>query len=485
MFAMTNKISCSLRLARSAVALRPRDRSITSDYSTSTLTSPSTTTHTTHAIPYWQNIWKDVGETDFLTYRWQTRNTIERPEKLLDFLKRVVPERIPGTSAAVHGGEQFVAREAFLEDVYGGMEKAPMSVRLTPHVLSVINWQAPLQDPVLRQFLPLKSRILPDHPELSLDSLHEEGDSPVAGLVHRYPDRVLFLGKYLNICTFLCSSTTDCLLATSVCPVYCRFCTRSYAVGADTESVTKHSLKPARRRWDAMFEYIEKTPQIQDVVVSGGDSYYLDPSHLTRIGHRLLDIPHIKRFRFATKGLAVCPMRMTDPNDAWVNAFVEISNRGRAVGKEVAMHTHFNHPNEITWATEMAARTLFQRGVRVRNQTVLLRGVNDTIATMAQLMRKLSDLMIQPYYVYLGDMVKGVEDLRTSLATALHIEKNLIGGIAGFNMPKFVVDLPGGGGKRPVTSFETYDTKTGVSTWKAPAVAGDKVFQYHDPVKRD
>ncbi|OQN96799.1 hypothetical protein B0A48_17359 [Cryoendolithus antarcticus] len=466
MFAMSKKISRSLCIARSSVALRPGGRSVTSDYSTSTLTPLSTTTHTTDAIPYWQHVWKDVEKTDFLTYRWQTRNTIERPEKLLDFLKKVVPERIPHASTAVDKDEQFIAREAFLEDVYRGMEKAPMSVRLTPHVLSVINWQAPLQDPVLRQFLPLKSRVLPDHPELTLDSLHEEGDSPVAGLVHRYPDKVLFL-------------------ATSVCPVYCRFCTRSYAVGADTESVTKHSLKPARRRWDAMFEYIEKTPQIHDVVVSGGDSYYLDPSHLTRIGHRLLDIPHIKRFRFATKGLAVCPMRMIDPNDAWVNAFVEISDRGREVGKEVAMHTHFNHPNEITWATEMAARTLFQRGVRVRNQTVLLRGVNDTIATMAELIRKLSDLMIQPYYVYLGDMVKGVEDLRTSLATALHIEQNLIGGIAGFNMPKFVVDLPRGGGKRPITSFENYDTETGVSTWKAPAVAGDRVFRYHDPVKRD
>nr|OQO31488.1 hypothetical protein B0A51_01697 [Rachicladosporium sp. CCFEE 5018] len=405
--------------------------------------APSTTSKTT---PYWQHIWKNVDQSEFLTYRWQTRNTVERPEKLLDFLKTVVPERIPDAVKSAKEDGRLITREAFLEDVYNGMAKAPMSVRLTPHVLSVINWQEPLQDPVLRQFLPLKSRILPDHPELTLDSLHEEGDSPVPGLVHRYPDKVLFL---------------------------------------DTESVTKHSLKPARRRWDAMFEYIEQNPAVQDVVVSGGDSYYLDPTHLTRIGHRLLAIPHVKRFRFATKGLAVCPMRMTDPNDAWVNAFVEVSDRGREMGKEVAMHTHFNHPNEITWVTEMAARALFQRGVRVRNQTVLLSGVNDTTPTMALLIRKLSDLMIQPYYVYLGDMVKGVEDLRTSLATALHIEQDLIGGIAGFNMPKFVVDLPGGGGKRPITSYEHYDRETGVSTWKAPAVTGEKIFQYHDPIERD
>ncbi|KAK6439369.1 hypothetical protein LTR95_004416 [Oleoguttula sp. CCFEE 5521] len=463
---MASRLPRSLRIARASLISRSAELSSEPQRFTSTLAPLLATTSTAEPAPYWQHIWKDVNKTTFLTYRWQTKNTIERPEKLLEFLKTVVPERVPSASGSAKLDVQHTSREAFVEDVYMGMAKAPMSVRLTPHVLSVINWRAPLQDPILRQFLPLSSRILPDHPELTLDSLHEESDSPVPGLVHRYPDKVLFL-------------------ATSVCPVYCRFCTRSYAVGADTESITKHSLKPARRRWDAMFEYIEKTSAIQDVVVSGGDSYYLDPTHLTRIGHRLLDIPHIKRFRFATKGLAVCPMRMTDPNDAWVNAFVEISNRGREMGKEVAMHTHFNHPNEITWATEMAARALFQRGVRVRNQTVLLRGVNDTTPTMASLVRKLSDLMIQPYYVYLGDMVKGVEDLRTSLATALDIEQSLIGSIAGFNMPKFVVDLPGGGGKRLITSYETYDRVTGLSTWKAPAVTGDRIFQYHDPVKHE
>jgi lysine 2,3-aminomutase len=231
-----------------------------------------------------------------------------------------------------------------------------------------------------------------------------------------------------------------------------------------------------------MFEYIENTPEVQDVVVSGGDSYYLQPDHVQLIGERLLSMPNIKRFRFATKGLAVCPNRIIDPTDGWTQALIEISERGRAIGKQVAIHTHFNHPNEITWVTELAARHLFQRGVIVRNQTVLLRGVNDDIDTMSTLIRRLADANIQPYYVYQSDMISGVEDLRTPLSTILDLEKNIRGTIAGFMTPSFVVDLPGGGGKRLANSYETYDPETGVSTWKAPGVSGDELYYYHDPI---
>ena len=244
-------------------------------------------------------------------------------------------------------------------------------------------------------------------------------------------------------------------------------------------------MKPTRTRWEAMFEYIEKTPAIQDIVVSGGDSYYLQPEHLRLIGDRLLSIPNIKRFRFASKGLAVCPMRILDHSDSWTSTLVELSRKGRELGKQVALHTHFNHPNEISWITERAAGALFQQGVIVRNQTVLLRGVNDDVATMSTLIRSLADLNIMPYYVYQGDMVSGVEDMRTPLSTILQLEQRIRGTIAGFAMPTFVVDLPGGGGKRPVTSYETYDPETGVSTWKAPGVAGDEIFWYYDPVKKD
>jgi lysine 2,3-aminomutase len=242
-------------------------------------------------------------------------------------------------------------------------------------------------------------------------------------------------------------------------------------------------MKPTSKRWEAMFDYIERTLTVQDVVVSGGDSYYLAPGHLRLIGERLLSMPNIKRFRFATKGLAVAPTRILDRSDGWTDTFIALSRQGREMGKQVAMHTHFNHPHEITWVTELAARFLFEQGVIVRNQSVLLRGVNDDLATMSTLIRKLADLNIQPYYVYQCDMVRGVEDLRTPLSTILELEKRIRGTIAGFMMPSFVVDLPGGGGKRLANSFETYDEKTGISTWRAPGVtAEDKEFKYFDPL---
>jgi lysine 2,3-aminomutase len=135
---------------------------------------------------------------------------------------------------------------------------------------------------------------------------------------------------------------------------------------------------------------------LQDIVVLGGDSYALTAEQLYTIGKRLISIPHIRRFRFASKGLAVCPSRIIDPKDTWADALIEVSNSGRQEGKSVALHTHFNHPSEITWVTRRAAQHLFKKGVIVRNQSVLLRGVNDDLATMSSLIRSLADLNIQP-----------------------------------------------------------------------------------------
>jgi lysine 2,3-aminomutase len=174
------------------------------------------------------------------------------------------------------------------------------------------------------------------------------------------------------------------------------FCTRSYAVGADTDSVTKASLKPTRKRWDQAFDYVAAQPGLHDIVVSGGDAYYLQPEHITMIGERLIALPNIRRFRFASKGLAVCPNRMLDDEDPWVDALIGVADKARRAGKAMALHTHFNHPNEISWVTEMAARKLFEAGVMVRNQSVLLRGVNDDVATMSTLIRKLADNNIFP-----------------------------------------------------------------------------------------
>ncbi|EPS45976.1 hypothetical protein H072_5 [Dactylellina haptotyla CBS 200.50] len=416
--------------------------------------------------PYWQNIkiWRNVKEEDFLSYRWQIANTVQGAPNLFKFLENVLPETIPHRGN-VQGHERIQSREDFIVDVMEGIKLAPMSTRLTPHILSQIDWtKNPLLDPLRRQFIPMKSSILPDHPSLSLDSLHETEDSAVPGLVHRYPHKALFL-------------------ATSVCPIYCRFCTRSYSVGGETDSVKKSRFLPTRKRWEKVFEYIDNTPTLHDIVISGGDAYYLEPEHIWEIGKRLLSIPHILRIRYASKGLAVCPSRVLDDTDSWIYALNKVTELGRNEGKTVAWHTHFNHPNEITWITRLAARKLFQRGVTVRNQSTLLRGVNDDVPTMKRLIYDLADNNIQPYYVYQGDMVRGVEDLRTPLKTIIELEEQIRGTIAGFLMPQFVVDLPGGGGKRLACSYESYDRKTGVSKFIAPGVKdGNRIFEYHDPL---
>ncbi|KAK6533745.1 hypothetical protein TWF694_002676 [Orbilia ellipsospora] len=391
-------------------------------------------------------------------------NTVQGAPSLFKFLETVLPPKIP-RNGEIQGQEHIQSREDFIIDVMDGIKLAPMSTRLTPHILSRIDWAGnPLADPLRRQFLPMKSSLLPDHPSLSLDSLHETEDSPVPGLVHRYPHKALFL-------------------ATSVCPIYCRFCTRSYSVGGETDSVKKARFLPTRKRWEKVFEHIERTPALNDIVISGGDAYYLEPEHVWEIGKRLLSIPHIRRIRYASKGLAVCPSRVLDSTDSWTSALIKVVEFGRNEGKTVAWHTHFNHPNEITWVTRLAAWKLFQNGVTVRNQAALLRGVNDDVSTMKKLIYSLADINIQPYYVYQGDMVRGVEDLRTPLQTIIELEEQIRGTIAGFLMPQFAVDLPAGGGKRLACSYESYDRRTGVSTFVAPSVkGGNRVFEYHDPL---
>lgn len=143
-------------------------------------------------------------------------------------------------------------------------------------------------------------------------------------------------------------------------------------------------------------DYIASQEGLYDIVVSGGDAYYLEPHILERIGDALIGIPNIRRFRFASKGLAVSPQRFLDPADGWTKALIRVSDKARQAGKHMALHTHFNHPDEISWITEKASLKLLQAGVTVRNQTVLLRGINDNVQTMSTLIRKLADMVIQP-----------------------------------------------------------------------------------------
>ena len=394
--------------------------------------------------PFWQRIpaYKSVDEATFLDHTWQAKSSITNPAKLLATVQDLVPRE-------------------FYDDVETGFHRAPMSIRVSPYLLSLIDWSDPYNDPLRKQFIPIASRLLPDHPKLTLDSLHEQADAPVPGLTHRYPDKALFL-------------------VLDTCPVYCRFCTRSYAVGVDTDSVDKVSLKATEDRWELAFRYISEREELEDIVVSGGDSFQLKARQITLIGNRLLEMPNIRRIRFATKGPAVMPMKLITDHE-WVDALTAVVERGRKLHKEVVLHTHFNHPNEITAITKRALDGVFERGIITRNQSVLQRGVNDRVDTMQLLVKRLGHCQVHPYYVYVHDLVKGVEDLRTTLQTALDIEKGVRGVTAGFHTPTFVVDAPGGGGKRVAHSFEHYDRETGISVFAAPSVKPG-FFLYFDPV---
>ncbi|MEO0324197.1 MAG: KamA family radical SAM protein [Myxococcota bacterium] len=396
---------------------------------------------------WWRRIpaFGDIDEATFLDHRWQQKNTITKPEKLL---------------AALEG----LASPGFLADAAEAFALAPMAVRVSPYLLALVNWEEPYGDPIRTQFIPTKSTRLPDHPKLTFDSLGEQSDAPVPGLTHRYPDKALFL-------------------ALDTCPVYCRFCTRSYAVGPDQEMVEKVSLKASPKRWEVIFDYIASRPELEDLVISGGDTWNLRASQIELLGERLLAIPHVRRMRFASKGPAVMPQKVLS-DDEWFRALVGVAEKGRKLRKDVMLHTHFNHPNEITEITARAMGRLFEEGVHVRNQTVLQRGVNDDFDTMLTLVRRSAYVNVHPYYVYQHDMVSGVEELRTTVHTAEVLEKRVRGATAGFNTPTFVVDAPGGGGKRGVHSYEHYDRTTGISVYTAPSVKPGRFFFYYDPLDR-
>ena len=395
--------------------------------------------------PFWQRVpaYEHIDEATFLDHAWQAKSSITRVSKLVETIRELVPK-------------------GFVEDLEAGMKRAPMSVRVSPYLVSLIDWEHPYEDPERIQFFPVASRLLPDHPKLGLDSLREQADAPVPGLTHRYPDKALFLPL-------------------DTCPVYCRFCTRSYAIGLDTDEVEKVHLRPNEERWRRAYQYIASRPELEDIVISGGDATQLRAQHIEEIGEALLAIPNVRRMRFATKGPAVMPMKiLTD--DAWVDALTRVIDKGRKLHKDVVLHTHFNNAAEITGITDAAMGRLFERGIVVRNQSVLIRGVNDTVEQMTLLLKRLGHVNVHPYYVYVHDMVQGVEDLRTSVDTAIHIEKHVRGITAGFNTPTFVVDAPGGGGKRDAHSYEYYDRDTGVSVYAAPSVKPGQLFTYFDPV---
>ena len=394
---------------------------------------------------FWRQIpaWRDLDADRFGDYNWQQRNAVTTVPKLVDALGDAVPPSL-------------------VQDIEKGLLRTRMNMRLTPYVFSRIDWANYPEDPIRKQFIPLGSQFQPDHPKNLDDSLAEENNKVTPYLVHRYPDKALFL-------------------PITLCPVYCSFCTRSRVVGGSTAVKSKSTYGAKSLDWEETFEYVRNHPELEDIVISGGDALLLRPKQIRQIGLSLLGIPTVRRIRFATKGLAIMPMKFTSDTE-WMDALSEVAQFGAERMKEVALHTHCNTDRELSAWTLRAMQAVSGTGIRVRNQSVLISGVNDGFSCLHSTMRKLSRLLIEPYYLYLHDLVPACEHLRTTVRKAEELSLRLQGSMAGFNTPRVVCDAPGGGGKRDISSYLTYDEEIGISAWTSPTAKPGKVFYYYDPI---
>lgn len=300
---------------------------------------------------------------------------------------------------------------------------ARYAVAITPAMATLIDG-ADDDDPIARQFIPAPEELVVG-PGEDGDPIGDNIHSPVDGIVHRYPDRVL-------------------LKPTHTCAVYCRFCFRREMVGPEGLA----NLTPAQL--DAAFAYIAGRPEIWEVIVTGGDPFVLSPRRLAELMDRLEAIDHVKIVRFHTRVPAVDP-------DAVTEALVAALKRST---KAVYVALHANHARELTPAARTACARIIDAGVPMLSQTVLLRGVNDDPTTLAALMRAFVETRIRPYYLHHGDHAPGTAHLRTTLAEGQAIMKALRGTLSGLAQPTYVLDIPGGHGKVPVGP--DYLTETGV-----------------------
>ena len=282
---------------------------------------------------------------------------------------------------------------------------------ITPYYASLIDPNDP-NDPIRMQAVP-SGRELEECPDDMADPLGEIGDSPVPHVVHRYPDRVL-------------------LLVTYQCAMYCRHCTRRRAVGEEDRVIPERALARA-------LDYIRSHGEIRDVLVSGGDPLTMATDRLERILSAIRAIPHVEVIRIGTRVPVVLPMRVTP----------ELTDMLRKY-HPVWINTHFNHPKEITPEARLACELLVDAGIPLGNQSVLLKGVNDSAEIMKELLLKLVKMRVRPYYLYQCDLSRGIAHFRTRVETGVDILHALTGRISGYALPRYVIDAPGGGGKIPV-----------------------------------
>lgn len=286
-----------------------------------------------------------------------------------------------------------------------------LAMSITPHFFNLIDRDDP-DCPIRRQVIPRIEETLTDPTEMS-DPCGEDSHMPVPGLVHRYPDRVLFL-------------------VTDRCASYCRYCTRSRVVSG----VSDQKLET---QWEAAFQYLENTPQIRDVLLSGGDALLLSDARLEKILSRLHAIPHIQFVRIGSRIPIFLPQRITPELCKMLSKY-----------HPLFISIHANHPRELTSEVREALERLANAGIPMGNQSVLLKGINDSVEVQKELVHKLLICRVRPYYLYQCDLIEGSAHLRTSIDKGINIIEGLRGHTSGYAIPQYVIDGPGGGGKIPI-----------------------------------
>jgi lysine 2,3-aminomutase len=329
----------------------------------------------------------DIPAEQWNNWHWQLSNRLNKASDFEPVLKLTEAER-----------KALDARDLFRVDV-------------TPYFVSLINPDDP-NDPIRRQVIPTAGEMA-DFTGMMEDSLAEDQHSPVPGLVHRYPDRVL-------------------MLVTTQCASYCRYCTRARIVGDPASTFTK-------AEFEQQLDYLRQTPQVRDVLLSGGDPLTLAPKVLEDLLIRLREIPHIEVLRIGSRVPVFMPMRITDELCEMLQQF-----------HPLYLNIHVNHPNEISAELAEACDRLSRAGIPLGNQSVLLAGVNDCVHIQRRLVQSLVRIRVRPYYLYQCDLVEGSGHFRTPVAKGIEIIEGLRGHTSGFAVPTFVVDAPGGGGKIPI-----------------------------------
>lgn len=409
--------------------------------------------------PDWRRIpgFKDVSAADWENSVWQRKHTIKNLKELKATLGALLPDDLA---------------ESMERDQ---RERATMSLLVPPQMLNTMNLEDLWRDPVRRYMLPAYADRLTEwtnHPKASRDSLHEQDMWVVEGLTHRYPTKVLAE-----------------MLPT--CPQYCGHCTRMDLVGNDVPQVSKHKFGIGPKdRYAQMLDYLRRTPTVRDVVVSGGDIANLPIQQLEPFVSSLMDIPNIRDIRLASMGLMAIPQHFLQ--DSVLQGLDRLAKKAVERGVDLALHTHVNHAQQLTPLVGKAVRKLLEMGFRdVRNQGVLLRGVNDSPQALLDLCFTLLDhAKILPYYFYMCDMIPNSEHWRLSVAQAQQLQHDIMGYMPGFATPRIVCDVPFVG-KRWVHQVAEYDRERGISYWTKnyrtgielnDADALSRKYEYFDPI---